>query len=142
MFQRFMDKVNSDWQWTAGKHREGYGEFCIDGKEVYAHRVSYELFVGPIPEGMDILHSCDDPGCVNPEHLHPGTHSANMHEMSERKRIPSGEKHNLSKMTQVQVNKIREDWNNNKIKSIRECAEEYSVNYTTIWNIIYNKTWK
>lgn len=137
-----MDKVNSDWQWTAGKHKQGYGEFCINGKQVYAHRISYQLFNGPIPEGMDILHSCDDPGCVDPEHLHLGNQITNMREMKERKRIPSGEKHFLSKLTQSQVDKIRDDWDNNRIPSITACANSYGVNHSTIWNIIHNKTWK
>jgi hypothetical protein len=81
------------WPWTASvfKDRNGYGKFQAGqgiGKTnvVYAHRSSYELASGPIPVGMDVLHSCDNPPCVNPAHLHLGTAADNAREMVERGR--------------------------------------------------------
>jgi hypothetical protein len=64
-------------EWQGGMFLDGYPQF--DGKQLgrRAHRVAYALFVGPIPEGMSILHSCDNPPCVNPEHLGPGTRGQN-----------------------------------------------------------------
>jgi hypothetical protein len=66
------------WMWTAGTDRDGYGKFAIghgkqDQTHTRAHRFAYELLVGPIPDGMVVMHSCDTPACVNPDHLSVGT---------------------------------------------------------------------
>lgn len=73
---RFWAKVNIGeahecWLWTGGKSG-GYGRFRSDGAVVYAHRMAYELVKGEIPEGLSILHSCDEPACCNPMHLRAG----------------------------------------------------------------------
>lgn len=78
---RFFSKVQKTetcWIWTRCK-REGYGTIQIDKKPVYAHRFSYELHKGPIPEGLELDHICRNPSCVNPDHLEPVTHKTNMH---------------------------------------------------------------
>jgi hypothetical protein len=83
--ERFREKVGpSDefgcWPWMAGRNKEGYGRLKYDGKEVNAHRISYIIHQGPIPDGLYILHSCNrgHMGCVNPAHLRAGTHQENM----------------------------------------------------------------
>jgi predicted XRE-type DNA-binding protein len=108
LLERFMDKVNSDWQWTGGKNKDGYGRIREGDKTRYAHQISYELFNGPIPNGMWTLHSCDDPGCVDPEHLHIGDHAMNQKEAFERgRRTQRGENNNQATMTSEQVLEIR-----------------------------------
>ena len=79
------------WEWGGKRNGEGYGivyalRHGLRGAR--AHRVMYELHVGPIPEGEEIRHKCDNPPCVNPDHLEPGTHLMNMDDMTMRGRSP------------------------------------------------------
>ena len=104
--ERFWEKVDikSDdecWNWNACK-TYGYGHFNGDknGKlvnERRAHRISYTLSNGPIPTGLMVLHSCDNPSCVNPNHLSVGTHQENMDQMMERKRWRPGNRSNCGR---------------------------------------------
>lgn len=73
--ERFLSKVNQQncWLWTGAKTTAGYGEFQVNGVTVYAHRWSYEHFVGQIPQELHIDHICFVRECVNPEHLEPVT---------------------------------------------------------------------
>jgi hypothetical protein len=85
---RFMSKVNKTktcWLWNASSSW-GYGQFSSPQGMVKAHRWSYEYFVGPIPAGKDILHTCDVPRCVNPSHLYPGTDLENQRDKWRRGR--------------------------------------------------------
>ena len=78
--ERFMQKVDTSgecWMWTAATNSQGYGRYRLDGKIRRAHVVSYVFANGDIPEGMLVLHSCDNPGCVRPEHLRCGSQSDN-----------------------------------------------------------------
>ena len=72
-FWRFVERnTEGCWSWTGSKD-EGYGRFGVDGRTVRAHRFSYELHHGPIPDGMVVMHKCDNPQCTNPGHLELGT---------------------------------------------------------------------
>jgi hypothetical protein len=80
--ERLRSKFEADpdtgcWLWQASKYRDGYGRVWADGRGRLAHRVSYELFVGQIPEGLDIDHLCRVRHCVNPEHMEPVTRQVN-----------------------------------------------------------------
>jgi hypothetical protein len=75
------------WEWIAGKDRAGYGRIWAK-KNRTAHTVSYETYVGVIPEGMHVLHNCDNPACINPDHLWLGTHDDNMADKAKKKRYP------------------------------------------------------
>lgn len=77
--QKFVDHASGCWLWTACLTKNGYGRFSWDGKVRLAHRVAYELLVGPIPEGLEIDHLCRVRHCVNPDHLEPVTRRENIH---------------------------------------------------------------
>lgn len=79
---------NMCWEWR-GSLSKGYGQIKVNGRPLRAHRMAYEVAKGDIPEGMHILHSCDNPKCCNPAHLRPGTHQENMDDMQARGRRTS-----------------------------------------------------
>jgi hypothetical protein len=93
LLERFWSKVDKEcseffdcWEWTGGKTVDGYGLFKLNGRHVLAHRVSYEIEVGKIPDGMLVLHKCDNPSCVNPDHLYTGTNQDNANDRMKRNR--------------------------------------------------------
>lgn len=109
-FRRFVDRRGEDecWPWTGRVNSGGYGEFR-DVKMRKAHRVAYELYVGPIPDGEVVRHKCDNPSCVNPRHLIPGTQKQNVRDRYVRGRDfhHRGEDHGKSKLSRGQVISIR-----------------------------------
>jgi len=76
------------WEWTAGKNAGGYGRITFKGKVTLAHRLSYQTFCGPIPDGVYVCHHCDNPSCINPDHLWLGTNSDNILDCSKKGRHP------------------------------------------------------
>jgi len=140
---RLIPEPNSGcWLWF-GMQRNGkaYGVFCWKNKSLSAHRAAWEIYFGPIPPGMNVCHKCDVPMCVNPEHLFIGTQLDNMTDCRKkgRNRAPIGEKQHLSKLSDDAVRNIRSDHDN---FSLREMAEKFGVNKSTIDRVIKRRTWK
>jgi hypothetical protein len=73
-----IERWNGHWLWIAGRHANGYGGIKVNGRYLKAHRVVYELLVGPIPDGLELDHLCRVRFCVNPSHLEPVTHLENV----------------------------------------------------------------
>lgn len=109
-FWNSVDKSGDCWLWTAGKNKAGYGIFYARKKHVLAHRYSYELANGPIPEAMKICHHCDHPACVRDSHLFCGTDADNVADKVAKGRIPKGETHHNARLTDDDVRQIRLDY--------------------------------
>jgi hypothetical protein len=133
-----VDRSDPDrcWHWKAST-RNGYGIFCIGAREVYAHRYAHMLTNGPIPDGLSILHACDVPACVNPRHLRAGTNTENAQDRVDRNRLPRGENHPASKLTDSDVIAIRAATEPN-----RDLAKRYGVARQTIDDIRALRRWK
>ena len=123
------------------KNNDGYAKIKINNKMVFLHRYIYEEMYGFIPEDMVVRHKCDNPSCINPEHLELGTHKENMKDKKERNRGKTcnrrGENNTQAKLTRKQVEEIRKD------KRIhREIAKDYNVSRQLIGKIKNNEIWR
>ena len=130
-------KVDSGcWEWQ-GYRQHGYGMVAkFNGKrETRAHRIAYWLTHGVMPKNL-ILHSCDNRCCVNPAHLREGTHYDNVIDAIERRRYRYGEDSHSSKLTQNQVDQIKQSTELNK-----KLAKLYGVHATTIGRVKKNQIW-
>lgn len=144
IMKRFEDNisVNSDGChiWTACRNRGGYGQLTARGKQWAAHRYAWTQANGPIPEGLHVLHHCDNPSCVNPSHLFIGTVADNIRDRQLKGRHRSGEGHGRAKLTVADVQKIRAmDLCHGKV--ISSVAKEYGVSRGTIYKIVNGTNW-
>lgn len=140
--------------WTGPKISTGYGNIKIDSKNYKAHRVSWQERRGPIPYGKHVLHKCDNPSCINPDHLFIGTHDENMsdkvaknrqakgvqHSHAVKKSIPYGDRRSQSKLTYEKVFEMR--WREALGEKISDIAREYNVGRTTAFNAINGVNWQ
>lgn len=147
-FWRFVVKTDACWQWIGKSvNRKGYGQIGLGGKygkHITAHRLSYIIHKGEIPEGLVIMHSCDNPWCVNPDHLTAGTQSENIIDAiaKGRKALPNlpyhaGETHPSAKLNEAQAREVRFSG-----RPLKELAKELGISYTTARRIRAGIIWK
>lgn len=156
-FLSYIDKGGSNlcWLWNGWRDKDGYGKFRVGESKMPAHRYSYILHVGPIPDGMCILHTCDTPPCVNPAHLMPGTNRQNIDDMLSKGRQRKGLNHprklmprevfaqgsrvGTAKLNECSVIAIRARIASGE--SCRSIARRYNVSHMTILRIKDSKAW-
>jgi hypothetical protein len=145
-FWRHVDKSGECWVWTGHKHRFGYGLFALSGRQrVTAHRFSFYLSNGPIPDELCVCHKCDNPSCVRPNHLELGSQAYNVKDMwSKRRANPGwagGEKNGMSKLTEEAVRDIRSRYATGKVSQYA-LAREYGVTRPLIGMIVRGQIWQ
>ena len=123
-------EINDNGCWVYKKSASGvYGKVRWRCKWYSAHRSSYEAFIGPVPEGKWVCHKCDNPKCINPDHLFIGSASENRRDAIRKNRIPMGEKNHFSRFTNDQVAEIRslreEGFTYERISRIFNCSFTY-----------------
>lgn len=149
--ERFWEKVdkrgpNDCWEWTASRNPSGYGQFMLGSKRDgtkrchLASRVAYELTYGSIPNSLDVCHKCDNPACCNPNHLFLGTPKENNRDAASKGRLPRGESHHNSKLTENEVREIRHRVANGESQAA--VATDFGLSSAGISRIITRKRWK
>lgn len=146
--ERLLSKIDKNdetncWEWTGSLSKFGYGRIGFRDKVYLTHRISYEIFNGSFDQNLFVCHKCDNPKCINPEHLFLGSQLDNMKDCSTKKRAFSrsfpGEDNPFAKLSNKDASLIR-----CKLKKGykgKELAKLYNVNATTISNIKNNKTY-
>ncbi len=136
------------WVWLKlEKHYKGYGVFRVGRCRIRAHRYAYELLTGDIPEGQHVLHKCDNPACVNPNHLFLGDHQINSQDKVNKGRQVKGEQFCTAKLTEAQVLEIRSRYKSRagvkgEVNGLVNLAREYGVTKGSISKIVQGKSWK
>jgi len=140
---KYIPEPNSGcWLWTAALSHKGYGVLRYVGRWARAHRVSWKILRGPIPNGLHVCHKCDNRLCVNPDHLFLGTNDDNVADMIEKGRHLAGrrfgEQNATAKLTASKVAEIRRS---RTIRSSRSLAREFGISHTTILRIWTGQYW-
>lgn len=141
-FVRKSEEVNGCWVWTGKSSGYRYGAFNIKGRVVMAHRFSWEMANGEIPNGLHVLHHCDNGFCVKPSHLFVGTHLDNMNDKNRKGRAnpPIGSRNAWAKLTENEVKTIRRRYKRGETQV--SLASEYGVSQTTISKMVLRVSWK
>jgi DNA-binding CsgD family transcriptional regulator len=131
--ERFWSRVHKNrgcWIWSGSRNRRGYGTINYDGnRPALTHRVAWELTNGPIPEGMHVLHRCDNPACVRIDHLFLGTDLDNVRDMDRKGRRVNANQ----RLSPEQVDEIRQMLG---VASQRSIAEKFGVDQSTISRLV------
>lgn len=132
------------WEWQGYTDANGYGRVGVVGYRYYTHRLSYLLAYGEIPNGLHVCHACDNPRCVNPDHLWLGTHLDNIADRTRKGRTvtngPRGEAHPFAKLTSPLVKELRTRYGAGGI-SQSQLAREYRISQSTMTRALRGNTW-
>jgi hypothetical protein len=129
-------------EWLASKNKRGYGYFFNTITNVRANRFIWECYNGPIPKGLLVCHSCDNPSCVNPKHLWIGTSQDNHNDRNNKNRQAKGSLNGAAKLNETDIITILTKIYNSKYTTTSEIRKDYNITYTTVYRILDGKNWK
>ena len=140
-YEAKVDRSGDCHLWTAARDGDGYGAFQVEGRTLKAHRWGYTHYIGPIPDGLNVCHTCDEPACQRLDHLFLGTQADNMADRDRKGRQyrPSGENNPNTKLTEDDVRAIRQRAAAGEMKII--LAAEYGLHRMTVSKIVRRVTW-
>lgn len=136
-----VEKTETCWLWTAGKDKDGYGKFRVSKKHYRAHRFSWELHFGPVPLATSVLHKCDNPPCVNPDHLFLGSNADNMADRDRKGRQAFGERQGGAVLTDSKVSSIRTMYGTGKFLQ-KDLARMFGISTAQMGKIVNNEFWR
>lgn len=139
-FNLCVERTDNCWLWISGLDAHGYGRICHKGVDRKAHRLSYEIHKGEIPKGMGVLHRCDTPACVNPDHLFVGTQKDNTADMIRKGRGAKGSMLPQTRLSELDVIIIKEALREGFLQ--KHIAKYFNVHPVTISDIKLNRSWK
>lgn len=128
------------WEWTKARDKDGYGKTSVNYRRVRCHRHAYELARGPVPGGLCVLHSCDNPPCCNPDHLFLGTNQENTRDKIAKGRQVRGEATVTAKLTAFDVGRLREMRASGR--SYPSLAREFGISYCHARRICLGESWR
>lgn len=140
-FWKYVIKSDYCWNWNGFKNEFGYGRMSVGRIMHVAHRISWTIYFGHIPQDKRVLHQCDNRACVNPFHLFLGTQKDNMHDCIDKHRMKMGEDRPAAKLTEQEVRDIRKYFS---VFGVRKCqlARRYGISDCEIHQIIAGTKWK
>jgi len=142
---RFLSKIEKRmdgcWSWKAARFSKGYGQFTLGEFNHRAHRVSHWNFNGEFDETLDVMHSCDNPWCVNPKHLSHGTNQDNRNDSVSKKRHNLGSKNGNSTLTETKVSEIRKLWKTGNFTKA-DLSRKFNISPSVIGGVIEGGSWK
>lgn len=139
-FQRHVRRSPGCWLWEGARAPNGYGVGSYDKRIVSAHRISWMLHRGEIPDGLCVLHKCDVRNCVNPDHLFLGTCKDNTRDSMSKNRNVKGERQHASKLRTQHIREIFRLRHVDKWK-LKQIADRFAVTEQAIWCVIHGKSW-
>ena len=142
MFWQRVKKHGPDncWEWTGTIENHGYARIGAGENRKLAHRLCWEIVYGPIPDGMCVCHKCDNPGCVNPNHLFLGTQLENMQDREQKGRTARGSANGKAKLNAEQVKEIRKRYQAGGI-TYKQLGLDYEVSKEAIQGIVKRRRW-
>lgn len=129
------------WEWQGAKNDRGYGQVYADGKLHYTHRVIFAHYHRPLRGGEMVLHSCDNPGCCNPEHLSAGTQLDNMRDCRSKGRNASGERNGRAKLDAQAAEQVRVLYATGEYTQA-ELGRQFGINQSQVSYIVTGRYWK
>lgn len=160
--ERIMSRVDTSsgcWEWTGTRLPAGYGRISVNGRHTYVHRLMWDLTHGAIPNGMFVCHQCDNPRCVNPDHLFVATQKDNLADMRTKERHPwhgkrgdesllrqrpecilRGENNSMAKLSNIQVREMRRLFMTGT-QTQRQLSRMFRINEGTVSLIVRGLAW-